>query len=259
MIFSIQRYLEDHLSRRRLSDPDQYAVRLANLYDRLRLDSSFDEFLGAMARIRTAFFRANTQIDRRDFESNLLTALDRKFDLKKKSPIEEFPGGYGTERKRLRKSPRRISRILDEFRSAVEARAIDVFWKSRQRGDLQHQPERVGQGLLAVFLRGVLSETGLVLREVASGIGYVDIVVLISRTPHLIEMKILRHRFAGVSQIATYMRTEGRQEGWLVVFDARPPDGQGDLPDAISVPEGLVRVVAIAINPRAPSRSRRHR
>jgi hypothetical protein len=255
MIFSIQRYLEDHFNQRRFEDPDSYAVELANLYDRERSSVDVEQFLGKMARVRTAFFRANPRIRRREFEERLVHELDRRF-----APIvhraEAFPGGLDGERARLRRRPRRISTTLDEFRHAVEAKSIDVFWTSRRRGELRDHPEQVGQALLALFLAGVLSNPrqGLILREVKSGVGFVDVMVLFSATPHLVELKILTGQFSGPSQLSSYMRTERRREGWLVVLDARPWDAKTDIPHQVVVPEWVVRVLAIDINPQVPSR-----
>jgi hypothetical protein len=48
MVFSIQRFIEDYLNKRRLNDADQYAVALANLYDDYRHGSSKDDFLQRM-------------------------------------------------------------------------------------------------------------------------------------------------------------------------------------------------------------------
>lgn len=82
MIFSIQRYLEDYATHRSLKDIDQYAVKLANLYDvnRSHYDTAVD-FQKRMHRIRTSFFIGNS-LDRSKFEIQLLTKLDRKFKKK---------------------------------------------------------------------------------------------------------------------------------------------------------------------------------
>jgi len=37
MIFSVQRFLEDHFERRGLEDVDQYAIQVANVVERLGL------------------------------------------------------------------------------------------------------------------------------------------------------------------------------------------------------------------------------
>jgi len=81
MIFAIQRFLEDHFATGAYVDRDQYAISLANLYDRSRADASEQEFLRLMRRIRTAFFKANG-LDRDDIEQHLLTLLDRRFKKK---------------------------------------------------------------------------------------------------------------------------------------------------------------------------------
>ena len=85
MIFSIQTYLEDYFSRRGLGDPDQYAVAVAKLYDRERHGKTAVAFLGAMKRIRTAFYRRNDHVHRDTFERRLLTVLDGRFKKKDSS------------------------------------------------------------------------------------------------------------------------------------------------------------------------------
>jgi len=257
LIFSIQRFLEDRFSQRSLVDNDQYAVRMANLYGQRRSGESKAAFLKAMHRLQTIFFRGNS-IDRRDeFEVDLLDLLDAKF-LKKKSnsPPTKFPGGVSTERTRVRETRLSVRSLLEQFKRAVEGRAVDSFWKSRKKGRLQTNPETAGQGLLAVFLKGVLhARTGIVLREMASGVGWVDIALVLAATPHLMELKILRGSTTpGVTQLDTYMATEGRDEGWLVLFDTRKPSSRAGIPTTITVPAGTVRVVLIDVNPTPPSR-----
>lgn len=257
MIFSIQRYLEDHFSRRGLADTDQYAVRLANLYGQRRWGESKASFQKAMHRLQTVFFRSNEIAARADFELALLDVLDRKFLKKKSNNLPtDFPGGVASERSRTERSRLSVRRLLALFKQAVESRAVDVFWKSRRRNKLATNPETVGQALLALFLKGVLrSRPGLVLREMASGVGWVDIALILSSTPHLMELKILRASSTpGIEQLSTYMRTEERTEGWLVLFDARAPARRNRGIDATKeVSAGTVRVVVIDVNPVAPS------
>ncbi len=97
-----------------------------------------------------------------------------------------------------------------EFKRAVEARAVDAFWDSRKKRILRSRPEKIAQGRLAVFARGVVGGDGLVLREIASGIGFVDVGVSFGGALHLIELKILKRQPTGANQLATYMTTEGR-------------------------------------------------
>jgi hypothetical protein len=82
MIFSIQTYLEDYFSRRGFSDPDQYAVALASLYDRERHCKTAAEFLSSMKRIRTVFYKRNDHIQRDTFDRKMLALLDAKFKKK---------------------------------------------------------------------------------------------------------------------------------------------------------------------------------
>lgn len=254
MIFSVQRYLEDYFERLGLRDVDQYAVKLANVYSSLNPNISDADALSSIHRIRTVFFRNNHDLERSEFESSILGLLKRQF--KKKNRAQEFPGGLTNEKRRLSRSRRRtIKSLLELFRGAVEARAIDGFWQSRKQNKLKNKPEEIGQGLLAVFLLALipLGSGGSVLREYGSGIGFVDVGVLLSSTLHIIEMKVLTSTFVGVSQLQTYMKTEGRKEGWLVVFDARPTSKRDPIPQSIPTSDGVVKVIVVNINPIAPS------
>jgi len=257
MIFSIQHYLEDYFHQRNLSDVDQYAVKLANLYALRRSGKAEPDFLKAMSRLQTVFYRNNSHLNRASVERDMLLRLDRKFKKKLSNPGElGFPGGVASERATLRKLPRRsIAELLRLFKHAMESRAVDTIWNSRAAGRLRPRPEKVAQGMLSLFAMGVLSNgRGNLLRELASGIGFVDLVVMFGCVPHLVEMKVLRGAFTGVAQLAVYMVTEKRREGWLVVFDARRSDRRAALPERIDTSAGAVRVVAVDINPIPPSR-----
>ena len=83
MIFSVQRFLEDHFERRGLADVDQYAIRAANVFARLGSKPSEDTLARKLARLRTAFFRRNQDLDRKEFEAQLAATLRRRFPKKK--------------------------------------------------------------------------------------------------------------------------------------------------------------------------------
>ena len=85
MLFRVQRYLEDNFERRGLSDPDQFAVRLANIYAVHRASSSKTGFCARMSRVRTVFFKANQGLSRGPFLQQLLDSLDARFKKKRMS------------------------------------------------------------------------------------------------------------------------------------------------------------------------------
>jgi hypothetical protein len=80
--------LEDYFSRCGLGDPDQYAVNLAKLYDRDRHGKTVQDFLSAMKRVRTVFYKTNDRIQRAAFERKILTLLDNKFKKKDQLPFQ---------------------------------------------------------------------------------------------------------------------------------------------------------------------------
>jgi hypothetical protein len=160
-------------------------------------------------------------------------------------------------RAQFRKLGRRsVAKTLEAFKRAVEARAIDAMWRSRAKGKLRSRPETIAQGLLAVFVQKVLwNGGGFVLREMASGVGFVDVAIIFASAVHLVEMKVLKSgKLVGVSQLTSYMRTENRKQGWLVVFDARALKDRIELPSVISTDDGVVRLIVVDINPVAPSK-----
>ena len=99
MLFTIQGYLQDHLSKRILADSDGYAVQLANLYFYHRSSMDTTQFLRRVRRIRTVLFVNNGIRDRADFENELVHRLDNRFKKKLESN-PAFPGGTEPERKR---------------------------------------------------------------------------------------------------------------------------------------------------------------
>ena len=254
MLFTIQAYLEDYLSRRNLVDSDGYAVRLANLYYHKRSSMDACAILNAAGRIRTTFYMNNDLGNRFDFEQDLMARLDRRYQTSLGHELLIFPNGTEQEKAKLRNLPRRtVGALLQEFGHAVEARAIDVFWESRTNDRLRPKPEKIAQSLLAVFLEGVLEKRGFVLREFPSGVGFVDMGVVFSRTLHLIEVKVLTCKFEGPAQLEQYMKTERRKEGSLLIVDTLPQSRKLDIPESVRMPSGVVKVYRVNINPPPPS------
>ena len=253
MIFSVQRFLEDHFERRGLADLDQYAIRVANVFERLGPRASEETVARELGRVRTVFFRRNHDLDRKEFEARLAAALRCRFQKKtNEASFKGFERALAPARARLRARRRSIAALLSEFKRAVEARAIDVFWESRKKHRLRSRPEKVAQGLLAVFAKGVIGNDGLVLREIASGIGFVDVGVSFGGVLHLIEIKILKGQLTGAKQLATYMFTEGRGNGWLVLIDARRNRHPDAVPVIIETSAGPIRTLIVDVNPAAP-------
>jgi hypothetical protein len=118
---------------------------------------------------------------------------------------------------------------------------------------MHSRPESIAQGLLAVFARGALAGKGLVLRELLSGIGFVDVGIVLSTVLHLVEIKILAGVFKGAKQLQRYMRCEKRKEGWLIIIEVRPAERRTPIPKLIHTPDGVVRSIVIDANPEAPS------
>ena len=252
MIFSVQRYLEDHFDRRGLSDVDQYAIRLANAFEEISGSATKDDLVRRIGRIRTVFFRRNQGIDRKQFEKQLAASLFSGFKKKSDPFFRAYEASLTSTHSKLRSKRRSIAILLSEFKLSVEAKGIDAFWESRKKHRLRSRPEKIGQALLAVFAKAVVSNNGLVLREIASGIGFVDLGISFGKSLHLIEMKVVTKKFIGAQQLATYMKTEGRTQGWLVLIDARKSNARTTIPPAVKTHAGFIKTVLVDVNPLAP-------
>jgi hypothetical protein len=256
MLFTIQTYIEEYLNKRNMKDPDGYAVRLANLYFYHRTKTEDTLFLTKIRRIRTVIFVNNNVLNRNEFELSLIHRLDNRFKKKLDPSDSCFPGGVEKERERLKRIPKlTIDILLNEFSHAIEARAIDAFWVSRNKNKIRSRPEKIAQSLLAVFTLGTLIDrNGIVMREFLSGIGFVDLGIMLSTTLHLVEIKILQDGFTGPNQLSEYMKKEKRREGSLLIFDARKSDKKVILPMFIKTKSGLIKVYQVDINPIPPSK-----
>lgn len=253
MIFSVQRLVDEYITRRGLADVDQYAVKVANLYDRMSAKPDVDSLAKTLATVHTVFFRRNQGIDRKQFEQALAVRLSQ--NVKKKTPDTELLEGFRRGLSPWRQAPQKrlsISDVLTRFKNAVESRAPDAFWISRKRGVLRPKAEKLAQALLAVFAKAILKSDGLVLREVASGIGFVDIGIVFGRVLHLVEIKILKGKLQGAGQLSHYMATECRRAGWLVLIDVRAFTNRDPIPSSIIDSSGPIRTVLIHVNPRPP-------
>ncbi len=258
MIFSVQRFLEDYLRNRNLTDGDQYAIKLANLYARYRNENSGKGFLVRLHHVQTTFYRNNTGVNRHSLECQVLAALDQKFAKTKNVLADLFAEPSArSERLRLRMPRRSIDTILKSFQRATQGRAIDTFWISRKAEKLRARPETIAQGLLSQFVLGVFSNgRGQLLREVNSGVGFVDVIVMLGTVHHLVEIKVQQNQFTGVAQLNSYMMNENRSTGWLVIFDARSQASKAPIPNLIKATSGTIKVIVIDINPIPPSRKK---
>jgi len=86
--------------------------------------------------------------------------------------------------------------------------------------------EATGQYLLMAYLALVVRQLGGDLfTEVDSGEGQIDILVVYQGHRYVIETKIWRGKAAfdkGLTQLAGYLAKEGQEQGYYVIFHARP-------------------------------------
>lgn len=112
-----------------------------------------------------------------------------------------------------------MAALLDNFRDFIAR----VGFKILQVPDTPQ--EYVGQHLLFAYLEQfVQSVGGTMYLEVPTGRGRMDILILHRNQKYIVETKIWggdRRYQSGKSQLAAYVRSEGTEAGYYVVFDHR--------------------------------------
>lgn len=240
MLFTIQAFLDDYFRNYSLSDTDGYSVRFANLYYYQRGKSqSLESFLNKLRRVKTVFYSNNRLDNRSSFEKQLLDKLDRKFAKLPDLHLTQVINNNAVSVNRFKRVS--LENLLFQFKLIVEATAVDSFWESRKKNKLKNKPEEIAQGLLASCLKMVLDGKAMVVRELSSGIGFVDLAVIFSSTLHLIEVKILTKGFLGIEQLDQYMKTENRNKGNLIVLDAMTSVNKVEIPREINGKYGKIK------------------
>ncbi len=265
LLYRIQGAILDQLTTLGFPDIDGFAAELADSYLSRRSGTDKEHFLKVAGKIRTGTF-ARARRQRKSITQIILERLDKRFlpDLGRwRTPLTLRPAQKAKVRGLVQGARRPASgrlqfdALLHEYRKAIELNGIPEFWKSRKRGELRANPESLAQHSLSMFLHSpVRDRNGFLLREVRTGIGFVDVLAVFGRSrQYLVELKILTSRkLVGLRQLARYLDVRGLSEGWLVVFDARPPKGRSQLCDeARLVKSKTIRVLVIDINPPRPS------
>jgi len=113
-----------------------------------------------------------------------------------------------------------IGALLSRFREFVERRGQEAFKVTEM------PQEATGQYLLMAYLDLIVRQLGGDLfTEVDSAEGRLDLIVVYQGNRYVIETKIWRGKAAfdkGLTQLAGYLATEGEEQGYYVVFHARP-------------------------------------
>lgn len=169
-----------------VSDDDDFTIRLARAYlssAHRRHPVSFGNFSKSVTKIPASFFRINA-VDREAYLRGLLPRLNRLCLPK----------------------PLTLRDTLLEFKRKVERDHVTAFSKDKPRED-------TGRHLLSAFL------AQRTYGQVESGDGYIDL-LLVEGYP--IETKIWRGKAyfeEGLEELSEYMRTQGVNEGYYVIFD----------------------------------------
>ena len=114
-------------------------------------------------------------------------------------------------------------------------------------------PEYIAQTNLSLFLEGFFGGISFVGREIASGEGYIDILVNFLGINYILELKIIGltrsigWAESGLSQLDGYMQNFDSNEAFLIVFDGRTSDRGRTLEPFYNVSSGKIHVILVRI------------
>lgn len=204
-------------------DPDRYGLRLSAEISRsleagLEVSAAVDR---AIEVLDTDFFRTN-----RGAKAQLPTALVES--LKKR----RLNGGG-------------LIDVLRRFKQFAERQLVSDLVKTKR--------EDVCRSHLQTYLESL----GRTSREVGSGAGRSDILLLLPDTEEIIEAKVWKgqqYHEDGLAELSSYIRTEGLRAGYYVVFefhkvDPNTPDG-----DEFTDQGVRIKVIFVHIPLTAPSK-----
>jgi Holliday junction resolvase len=126
------------------------------------------------------------------------------------------------------KYPYQMSRYIKNGRIDMDylMRDFQQFW--RENSDIWKEKfdykEAAPHLVLMAFLQRVVNGGGQIIRDIASGMGRLDLCLVYESQKYPIELKIRygdKYIEKGFEQISKYMDVFGCNEGWMIVFDRR--------------------------------------
>jgi hypothetical protein len=101
------------------------------------------------------------------------------------------------------------------------------FW--RENSDIWKEKFKYNETathlIMMAFLQRIINGGGQIIREMAAGMGRLDICIVFNGQKYPIELKLNRGKKyleKGLEQTAHYIDVLGCDEGWLAVFDQHP-------------------------------------
>lgn len=144
--------------------------------------------------------------------------------------------------------------LLKEFGHFLISNHLEIFW--RDDGRLRECPEAVAKGFLSTFMYGWTDKLGFVGVELASGPGYIDVLVSVFDIQRIVELKVIGEGGqsigwgkSGVGQAAGYMSTRGCGDAFLLLFDGRRTEKGEQLLPRYETSAGTVHTSVIRIPP----------
>jgi hypothetical protein len=149
-----------------------------------------------------------------------------------------------------------INNCIDDFIKHTQSQMRMYFWRS-QNG--KHKwitnPETEAKKMLLNFLAARIGNSALLLEEIKSGAGRIDIFIAFSNEERaVVELKMcgngysLNYAQSGLVQVHHYMENKNAKTGYLIVFDSRTRDFGKDIPND-ETEEGK-RIIAKVIDVR---------
>lgn len=159
-----------------------------------------------------------------------------------------------------------LEACLDRFVRSVQAEHRMSFWRLDDgKREWCERPERHGQNLLRIFLKGVFDDRIEVLEEVEVGAGRLDLYLLLRGGLRIVvELKMCgegyssSYAFEGLGQLDHYMENKATKLGYLIVFDGRRRDFGKGLNPIESINGHMIGVRFVDLRPEVKPSAKEH-
>jgi hypothetical protein len=151
-----------------------------------------------------------------------------------------------------------IENQLLRIKASIENNSFLIFWKSKEKGKLYPNPERIAQGHVMGLLDVSLPEKLVIVdQQIKAGAGIIDIILTFHNGHGLeriiLELKVFEEGHPlndGIEQTFSYMETKRTDKGFRMIFDASK---SGIVANPQQRGNKILQDIIININPVTPS------
>lgn len=215
---SIVSIIADYFKSKNIYYDEDIVLKISDIIEK-NINISSTELENKLSCLRTDFFRIN-KINRKKVARGIINLINKDSNERKKLDIDKKIIIVG---KNLLEKVDKRKDIFSEMKKIVEA-----FLKYFEQRISYVRDEKHIQDLLDFYLNGVFRERIFTVKELGSGDGFLDILLIYPRNnvihKVLFELKIFyspSYYRKGLNRLSEYMETENLNKSFYIICDPR--------------------------------------